>query len=218
MIEIIPNWHPILVHFTVALFTISIVLFSLASFTKAGNLRQQWLNVAYWNLWIGVLLTIGTLTFGWIAYNTVTHDTPSHIKMTTHRNWAFIASGLFAVLFLWSLFIHKKAKTGLLFVLAGLISVGTLGVTAWYGGEIVYRHGLGVMALPKASDHTHAKGTPAHSHSNKDKPSHGTGSHEKPGAKTTGHSHGDIGNSEKSTDKFNPPKSNTTGDSHNHTH
>ncbi len=114
MIQIIPNWHPILVHFTVALLSISVAMFLLASVLKEGNLRQQWLNVAYWNLWIGMLLTIATLIFGWLAYNSVTHDTPSHVKMTSHRNWAFIASGLFAVLFLWSIFVHKKAKPGIL--------------------------------------------------------------------------------------------------------
>ena len=202
MIQIIPNWHPILVHFTVALFSISVVMFLLASVVKEGNLRRQWLNVAYWNLWIGMLMTIATLILGWLAYNSVTHDDPSHIKMTSHRNWAFIASGLFAVLFLWSIFVRKKAKPGILFLLAGLISVSALAVTAWYGGEIVYRHGLGVMALPKASDHSHAKGTPAHSHG-KDAPAH---------------SHGDTSKPEKNKSNSADPAGGASSDGHNHTH
>ncbi len=97
-------------------------------------------------------------------------------------------------------------------MLAGLISVSTLAVTAWYGGELVYRHGLGVMALPKASDHTHAKGTPAHSHG-KDAPAH---SHDK---NTPAHSHGDVSQPEKNkSNDATPAKGGASSDGHDHTH
>jgi uncharacterized membrane protein len=45
MIEIIPNWHPLLVHFTVGLLSTS-VLFYLASavLSHTNSWKQQWLN------------------------------------------------------------------------------------------------------------------------------------------------------------------------------
>ena len=37
-----------------------------------------------------------------------------------------------------------------------VIGVILLGVTAWYGGELVYRHGLGVMSLPESETEGHS--------------------------------------------------------------
>ena len=80
-IEIIPNWHPILVHFTVALLSISGLLYLAGRALKNANL----LLVARWNLWIGAIITIGTVLAGFYAYNTVAHDAPSHAAMTDHK-------------------------------------------------------------------------------------------------------------------------------------
>ncbi len=77
MPEIIPNWHPILVHFTVALLSLSVILFVAINFV-GGTLREQWLIVARWSLWFGAAITLLTALAGLYAYNTVAHDTPSH--------------------------------------------------------------------------------------------------------------------------------------------
>lgn len=157
MIEILPNWHPIFVHFTIALFTIAVVLFLLGRFLKRGPIKTQALNVAYWNLWIGGLLTIVTLIMGWLAYNSVAHDTPSHAQMTTHRNWAYVAAGLFAVLVTWSILLKRKSGgPNIFFLLFALAAQSALGVAAYHGGEAVYRFGLGVKSLPKVEGEGHA--------------------------------------------------------------
>ena len=89
MIEIIPNWHPLLVHFTVGQLT-TLVLFYLASaiLSHTNSWKQQWLNMANWSLWSGCLFAIATAIAGWLAYNSVAHDSASHAAMTLHRNWA----------------------------------------------------------------------------------------------------------------------------------
>ena len=102
IVEIIPNWHPIFVHFTVALFSTATGLFVLG--TVAG--KKEWsktvLTAAHINLWLGALATIATIAAGLYAYNTVNHDAPSHLAMTDHRNWAFGTAALFALITLWS--------------------------------------------------------------------------------------------------------------------
>lgn len=70
MIEIIPNWHPILVHFTIGLLAISTALYAAGFALKKVSL----LITARWNLWLGALITIGTVAAGLYAYNTVAHD------------------------------------------------------------------------------------------------------------------------------------------------
>ncbi len=161
MIEIIPNWHPIFVHFTVALLSTSLGLFILATVLGKKGIDEPLIIVARWNLWIGALISIITVAAGWYAYNTVAHDTPSHLAMTEHRNLAMITFALMIPLAIWSFItFRKQQQPAITFVAAFLVVGGLLGATAWHGGEVVYRYGLGVMSLPKTDSHDHG----AHSH------------------------------------------------------
>jgi uncharacterized membrane protein len=161
---IIPNWHPIFVHFTVALIFISALLFVVTLFIK-GPLREQWTIVARWSLWFGMGFTLITGLTGLYAYNTVTHDTPSHLAMTVHRNWAVATIAVFMFLGGVSVMLVRAGKSlGGFFAAAMAAAAVLLASTAWHGGEIVYRYGLGVMSLPKVEGHDHAHGTGEHSH------------------------------------------------------
>jgi uncharacterized membrane protein len=73
-----------------------------------------------------------------------------HETVERHETLAFIALGIFGVLLLW-----RIIKTGALFVrwrvfylLLSLIGVVALGATAYYGGELVYKHGVGMPSQP----------------------------------------------------------------------
>jgi uncharacterized membrane protein len=166
MIEIIPNWHPIFVHFTVALLLVAVMFHVLSQVTRNADRAGQFAIVAKWLLWVGAGFTVATVAAGFYAYNTVDHDTPSHLTMTTHRNWALITASVFIAAALWSVTLFRENRTrNPVFTGVLIIGAGLLAVTAWYGGELVYRHGLGVMALPKAEGegpgHDHGDG---HSH------------------------------------------------------
>ena len=168
MFEIIPNWHPIFVHFTVALLSLATGLFIVAPFVKPP-LRQQWQTVARWALWFGAGFMVITGLTGLYAYNTVNHDTPSHLAMTDHRNWAVAPIILFLMLAAWSILWTRRSKTlGRAFVLGMALAGGVLASTAWHGGELVYRYGLGVMSLPQA-------GGEGHEHAHGDEHDHGPG-------------------------------------------
>jgi len=163
MIEIIPNWHPLFVHFTVALLSISVALFVVTKFVTSWQLEDQWLATAYWNLWIGVAISIITVGAGFLAFNSVEHDTPSHIAMLDHRLWAVLTFALFFVLAIWAIFQYRsEQKPTIIFICMLLVGFFMLSSTAWRGGELVYRHGLGVMSLPDKDDHSHAAGEHKH--------------------------------------------------------
>lgn len=157
MIEIVPNWHPVFVHFTVALLIIAAAIHLLSHFLLKGELAGQLTIVARWNLWIGVGFTLLTVAAGWYAYNTVAHDAPSHLAMTGHRNWAMATFALLLGIAAWEYDLSRRGKgKGWLFTGLLVIAAGLLLSTAWQGGELVYRYGLGVMSIPKPEGAGHA--------------------------------------------------------------
>jgi len=165
MIEIIPNWHPILVHFTIGLLATSVVFFLLSKLLPVSQtLKSNWQVVAHWCLWVGMAITLLTVLAGYFAYNSVAHDTPSHAAMTEHRNWAFVTAAAFAFLTIWSIVLRlKKRIPGYGFLIGALISGSLLASTGWHGGEAVYRYGLGVMSLPKVEENSDG-GHASHTH------------------------------------------------------
>lgn len=185
MIEILPNWHPIFVHYTVSLLSLTAIFFWIGHIFKDKSCGKFILNVAYLTLWLGGALTVFTLLAGWDAYSTVAHDTPSHAAMTDHKNWAFSTSGVYLVLIIWAIFIKKSEKgPSYPFLFATILASLLLGITGWKGGELVYRYGLGVMSLPEASVNEEGK-SDGHNHS------HGNEGIEKHSAQD-GESHMDI--------------------------
>jgi len=152
VIEIIPNWHPIFVHFTVALWSLAALFYLSMPLVKSPSLHAQWVILARWNLWLGTAFAVVTAIFGLVAYNSVAHDTPSHAAMSEHRNWAVSTLALFLILTGWVLWRERRMKTGYSpsFLVAMLLGLVLLLTTAWHGAEVVYRYGIGVKSLPKA--------------------------------------------------------------------
>ena len=149
MIDIVPNWHPIWVHFPIALLSLATVLF-LAGRMASEPLGPSLTSAARWNLVVGVVLLVPTLLTGYWAYNSVAHDGAGHAAMERHRLAALIAAGCFmlAAILAWlDRYRHTGGSVPLLIVLlAGTVAVGG---TGYLGAENVYRHGLGVERLPE---------------------------------------------------------------------
>lgn len=150
MIEIVPNWHPVLVHFTIAPLLLSVAAFLAAAALPAQKpWRGQALDFAHWNLRLGYLFALVTAWLGWLAYNSVAHDDAGHVAMTAHRDAAMWTLALFAPFFVASWFRQRIGRgLGLVLALAVIVPGAALVRTGWLGGEAVFRHGLGVERLP----------------------------------------------------------------------
>jgi len=157
MFEVIPNWHPIFVHFAIALLSMSSVFFVLLKVLKNHPVKEQLRILAYWNLWLGTGFAVVTAIAGWFAYNSVAHDTASHIAMTEHRNWAKSTVSVFFIISIWSVKLYKNRQgENFMFTAIMVFAFVLLASTGERGSEAVYRYGLGVMSRPKVEGEGHA--------------------------------------------------------------
>ncbi len=161
MFEIIPNWHPFFVHFTVGLLITATLVYVIAGFLKNSETSKTAKTTGLWMLWVGVLFTVVTVITGVLAFGSVAHDDPSHLAMKDHRLWALGTAAFFILLGLWSFLVVKKGKAlpGF-FALLMIVGVGLLSMTGLKGADLVYRYGLGVMSLPQSEGegHDHEEG------------------------------------------------------------
>jgi len=161
MIEIIPNFHPALVHFPIALTTAALAFTAIGTLFWNRSYAAQCRTAGRWMLWAAALSALMAAAFGWFASNSVAHDEVSHAAMMLHRNWALGTLTALLVLAAWDWWrgrFGRMPSQGFL----GLLVAAWLLVTstAWHGAELVYRHGLGVMSIPKPerSGHAHDHG------------------------------------------------------------
>ena len=161
MIEIIPNWHPVLVHFTIALLAIAAILFLVVAVAGRDGRLAAAEKAASWNLWLGAAITMATLAAGLQAAGSVAHDDAAHLVMESHKYWAFTTATLFVALALWNVArIRRRAPVGIAFAAAMLVGLVGLGGTGLRGADLVFGHGLGVRSLPQAegAGHSHEGG------------------------------------------------------------
>lgn len=154
-----PNIHPMLVHFTIALTVTAAASYVLARFPFMNRWRASLVPAADWMLAFAALSVIATVAAGFEAYYSVAHDNPSHAVMTTHRNWAAPTALAILVLALWR-WRGRKAAPSLMFTALSVVAAALLTATAWWGGRLVFGHGVGVARLPEVTDesqpHDHA--------------------------------------------------------------
>ncbi|GAB5606450.1 DUF2231 domain-containing protein [Sideroxyarcus sp. TK5] len=157
MIEIIPNFHPALVHFPIAFTSAAVAFIAVGTVFRSWPYAAQCLMTGRWMLWGAALFALIAAVFGWFAFNSVAHDEVSHAAMKVHRNWALGALAALLAVAAWDVWRGRSGKMPSPVLLVLLFAAWLLVMsTAWHGAELVYRHGLGVMSLPKAEGTGHA--------------------------------------------------------------
>lgn len=162
MIEIIPNVHPLAVHFPIALSAAALFFQLGARLFAPRPWAQQWAVAGHWILWLAALSAVVAAFFGWRAFNSVEHDEAGHLAMLAHRAWALPSTAALALLAGWDAWRQPAERVNpwwFVVLLAG--AVAALGATTWHGAELVYRHGLGVIQPPAPRGAAAAVGQPA---------------------------------------------------------
>ena len=156
MIEVIPNWHPLFVHFPIVLISLS-AFFHLAAILlrKQPSCSSHCAVLAHSTLWLGALSAFPTVLFGWLASNEVNHDEVGHVAMLLHSTWALATLLALTVLAGLDAWWHKvDAVPTWPFAGAVILAWALVASAAWHGAELVYRHGLGVIVVPTKADNS----------------------------------------------------------------
>lgn len=129
-------WHPVMIHVPLVALPLAAALDLVAWARPSGRWRDA--GTTLW--WVGLAGAAAAVATGLLAFNRVDHSDPSHELMTLHRNLAFgsLAVLLAAAIWRWR---RPPARGAAALAVAGALGLGLVG---YLGGEMVYRHGLGI--------------------------------------------------------------------------
>lgn len=147
-LEALLNIHPLFVHFPIAI-TIMALVFEGASRLNKDRFPPV-ISTAL--IYSGALAAAATVVTGLNAADTLGHDSPGHDLVHTHRNFMLYYTAVIIVLAAANFIIAKKAcdqlaatwgkvfRPGLLIMATAILVVG-----ADVGGQLVFKHGIGVQ-------------------------------------------------------------------------
>jgi uncharacterized membrane protein len=143
--RLLPGWHPVFVHFPLALGVFAAALLFAARVLPNARHAASCAIVGTWNLVaaaVGAVLALGS---GLAAILGLSLAPAARAAVGTHVKWALSASFLLVALAVWRGAGNEpdaRPSKGLLAVLA--LGLATLIVTGYLGGQNVYLYGIGV--------------------------------------------------------------------------
>ncbi|MEG8947498.1 DUF2231 domain-containing protein [Rosettibacter firmus] len=152
--ELLSNFHPKVVHFSISLFVIYFV-FDLSGFVFKKEYLQK---SAFVLLIIGVISSILSVLSGHQAFETFKNNFQNNLSMyydliELHEDYATITVWYFSALLLLRIYLSLKKKLTkkyqIVFLLFSFIGVILILMTAYYGGELVFEYGIGTKLFGK---------------------------------------------------------------------
>jgi uncharacterized membrane protein len=153
------EWHPIAVHFPLALVTTGAAALSVA---RVWDSRRATLaTVGTWNLCLGALGALCAVATGLTALAGVEIDAAARAAVALHMKWAIFTSVGVLLVAVWrgaGAFADARPSRLFLGVLWALVAA--LIMTGYRGGQNVYRYGVGVTRAANAAGPPSRESTP----------------------------------------------------------
>jgi uncharacterized membrane protein len=129
--------HPLIVHFPIALFITALGLEILSLIFKKEILH----HTAWYNYILGIFSALATVLAALWDGMSLTRP-----LFYIHRNFGYITLGFSIISGLILAFVKRKSPKffRILFFVFLVITVGLVSITAYYGGELVYKYGAGI--------------------------------------------------------------------------
>lgn len=125
------TFHPVIVHFPIALFIFGAFLEFLGRYRKDDVVR----GVAFWNLLFGLLATIVAIPTGFIAAIRLGYPLSVGTPVFTHLSLGIFAAVLMLVVVLWR---RTNLVTSKAYWILLALAAAAVGIAGHFGGQMVY--------------------------------------------------------------------------------
>lgn len=145
MTRIIPGWHPMIVHFPLALIATAALCLSLARLLPALRFVSVFATVGTWNLCLGAVAAFFALGSGLAAVIGLHVGLAAHHAISAHVKSAILATVLLSAVAVWrGAGTAQDSRPSWAFLVVLWAGTAALMVTGYRGGQNVYRYGVGV--------------------------------------------------------------------------
>ncbi len=162
-LAVMPNIHPLIVHFPIAFLSAFFILDLIASVTN----NENWRSTASALLYFGTIGVLAAVIAGFQAAETLPHGGEVHEIMERHEHFGLTVAFLSTFLAIWRFFSKSSIKGFANIIhlfLAGLIIL-IMSLGADLGGQMVYGYGAGVKPMMnKSFQHSQNSPAPDHNH------------------------------------------------------
>ncbi len=141
----LPQWHPMAVHFPLALTVTAALALSTARAKMFERHGATLALVGTWNLCVGAVGALFAVGTGLAAVVSLELGPAARAAVGVHVKWAIFSSAALVLLAVWrGAGTDPKARPSGFFLLLLWAVTAALMVTGFRGGENVYRFGVGV--------------------------------------------------------------------------
>jgi uncharacterized membrane protein len=147
--HIVPGWHPIVVHFPLALIVTAAFALTVARVLPSERTAATLATVGTWNLCLGAVAAFFALATGLAAVIGLHVGSVAHQAISAHVKSAVVTTMLVTLVAVWrGAGTAAESRPSWGFVLMMWVATSALIVTGYRGGQNVYRYGVGVSVSP----------------------------------------------------------------------
>jgi uncharacterized membrane protein len=140
----LPEWHPMAVHFPLALTVTGALALSAARVAAPERRGATLAVVGTWNLCLGAVGALFALGTGLAAVTSLELAPAARAAVGLHVKWAIFTSAALVLLAVWrGAGVDPDSRPSRAFLVILWAVTAALIVTAYQGGQNVYRYGVG---------------------------------------------------------------------------
>jgi uncharacterized membrane protein len=149
--SVIPVWHPMIVHFPLALIVTAAFCLTLARLLPGQRYVPVLAIVGTWNLCLGAVAVFFSLGSGLAAVVGLHVGVAAHEAISAHVKSAVLTTVLVLLVAVWrGAGAAQDSRPSWVFFLVLWAATAVLIVTGYRGGQNVYRYGVGVDLVNRA--------------------------------------------------------------------
>jgi uncharacterized membrane protein len=144
----LPGWHPVVVHFPLALVVIAALSLLAARLLREERRSATLATVGTWNLCLGALAALFALGTGLAATVHLQAAPEAHLAVSLHMRWAVFTTLALVLLAVWrGAGTAQESRPSWIFMVVLMAATAALVTTGYRGGQNVYRYGIGVHGI-----------------------------------------------------------------------